>query len=57
VRLCVSEAFSLSTLASASTRLLFRTFVPDATHEVTVPYSLALLRDRIHLTSKVFRPL
>jgi len=57
LRLCISEAFSLSTLTSASTRLLLRTFLPDATHEVTVPYSLALLRDRLNLTSKVIRPL
>lgn len=53
----ISEAFTLSTLAPASKRLLLRTFLPDATHEVTVPYSLTLLRDWLNPTSRVVRPL
>lgn len=57
MRLCISEALSPSTLASASTHLLFHTSLPDATHEVPVSYSLTLLRDRLNLTSKVIRPL
>lgn len=57
MRLTISEALSPSTLANASAHLLLRTFLPDATHEVTVPYSLTLLRDRLNLTSKVIRPL
>jgi len=56
VRLGISEALSLSTLAGASTRLLFHTFLPDAKHEVAVSYSLVLLRDRFNLTSKVTGP-
>lgn len=57
MRLGISEAFSRSTLASASTHLLLHTFLPDATHEVAVPCSFTLLRDRLNLTSKVIRPL
>lgn len=53
----ISEAFSLSTLALASKHRLLRTFLPDATHEVTVPYSFALLRDWLNPTSRVVRPL
>jgi hypothetical protein len=57
LRLCISEAFSLSTLATASGHLLFRTFLSDAKQGVTVPYSFTRLRDRLNLTNKVIQPL
>jgi hypothetical protein len=57
LRLRISEAFSLATLATASGRLLFHTFPPDAEQGVPVPYSFSRLRDRLNPTNKVIRPL
>jgi len=57
LRLRISKAFSLSTLATVSSHLLFHTFLPDALHEIAVPYSFALLRDRLNLVNEVLLPL